>query len=114
MIDVANIAEVAVNYNETTFPYFPPDDESEYSIHMHQTLKTVEEWVNLTGFYGTCWYNIPDGLTVEPFGSNDGQNKVKKNCTFELPFISLLKNLAGPAISKQLSINYKYVKKRYV
>lgn len=111
MVDVSNVVEVAINLNETAFPFFPSNDDSLYSKHMHQTLSTVEHWMNTQGFYGNTWYKVPDGLMIDPFQNviarKNPETKVRKSELLELPYIKLLKNLAGPAATQQFAFDSK-------
>lgn len=103
--DVSSIVEVAVNHNETSYPYFPIDDDSEYSRHMKQVITTLEKWVHTFGFYAVSYYTVPEGFLVDPL--RDKQTTKKPNKAHPLPYIQLLINLGGGEVLKQFPNNDK-------
>lgn len=84
--------EYIIHRNESSFPYFPEDDdETYYAQHMRKVLKIIESWMYTQGFYMRKYYIIPEDISVVNSNEIDGVTT---------PYFDLFANIAGRNIRR--------------
>ncbi|KAF5306404.1 hypothetical protein FQA39_LY08913 [Lamprigera yunnana] len=102
-MSAVSVQEILVNVNETSFPFYPEnDDTSKYADHMKEIVVALEEWICHQGFYGKKFYVIPNTIAVAP--EPQTSESTKNSSPILLKYIELLRNLVGPIISNYITI----------
>lgn len=111
-IDLSNMFQGAINYNESSYPFFPSsNDDRYYNEYMETTSNIMESWLYTQGFYENQCAEIPDSFFVK-LPRSDALSLPKTKTKIEIPFVTLLSNLGGNKFGENFFLSYEKIYNR--